>query len=332
MLKKHIILSLFICAVSFRGYSQAPTVSPYQMGAYVPGITNPGDYANPGMTGLLVVDYNIFFSSDKFIDENGSEVDNITLPGGDSRPLSVDLSGYINSLLLTYVSPELSFLGNARYFGFIAPSYFTSSMQVGLSELVIEDVVVNGGVGGFGDLNIAPLFLTWTSKNSKVDLTGGYMFTAPTGRYTTGAEDNVGIGFWSHDFQLFTYYYLNERATTLYVGQTFETHSKLKDADVKPGNRYIIEYGISQYVSERLDLTMQGSTTRQVSKDTGNDVIWDNSYKDKYSTIGAGAGYWVVPGVFYTNLKWWTNYNIREHFKFNSFQVQLLYIPNLGKK
>jgi hypothetical protein len=328
-IRRSLSFLIVLGAISLSVKAQMPQASPYQMGAYLPGIMNPSDYANPGMTGLIAIDYNIFFNSDKFIDKYGNDLNSIEIPGSGIKPLDVSISGYFNSLLITYVSPELKFLGNARYFGYVAPSFSTASFGVGLSQLIIEDITVNGGSSGLADLNIAPLFLTWTIKDSKMDITAGYMFTAPTGKYRSGADDNVGLGFWSHDFQAFAYYYLNERATTLYLGNTFETHSKIKDTDVKPGNRYILEYGLSQYVSERMDITIQGGHTMQVSADTGNDVYWDNTFRDRYSTIGAGAGYWLSVGKFYTNAKWWTNYGIKEHFKFNSFQVQLVYIPGL---
>jgi hypothetical protein len=32
----------------------------------------------------------------------------------------------------------------------------------------------------------------------RVDLTAGYGFYAPTGRFELGATDNIGLGFWTH--------------------------------------------------------------------------------------------------------------------------------------
>ena len=118
-----------------------------------------------------------------------------------------------------------------------------------------------------------------------------------------------------------------EKATALYLGNTFETHSKIKDIDVRPGNRYTLEYGVSQYLSERLEVNVQGGHTWQVGEDSGSDVYWDTSYEDRYSTIGVGLGYWPVTEILYLNLKWWTNYGIRQHFKFNSYQLQLIVNP-----
>ncbi len=329
---------LVFIAASFSGYAQslpAPIASPIQLGAYVPGLVNPRDYANPGTSGLIAIDYNLFFNTNQYYDRNGDKVDQLDFGlGYGPFPIDIDISGYINALAVAYVSPEINFLANARYIAVLAPYYATADYRVGLSELGDSTLVVDGGTGGFGDLGIAPLYLTWTFGEDKFDITGGYMFTAPTGRYETGADDNIGLGYWNHVLQLFMYYYpLPQKATALYLGNTFEFHSKVKDVDVRPGNRYTLEYGVSQYLSARFEITVQGGYTAQVGEDSGDDVYWDTSVKDRYSTIGAGLGFWPVPTKFYTNLKWWTNYGIRQHFKFNNFQIQLIYIPGvLGAK
>lgn len=321
-MKNVILFSFLAFLICFKGNTQsapAPIASPIQIGAYLPGLINPRDYTNLGTSGLIALDYNVFFSSDQYYDRNGNKTENLDL----------DLSGYLNILAVAYVSPEISFLGNARYIGFISPYYATSDYKVGLNELEDPALNLNGSVSGFGDLGIAPLFLTWSLGKDKFDVTTGYMFTAPTGKYETGADDNIGLGYWAHAFQLFTYYYLMQKATALYLGNTFELHGKTKDVDVRPGSRYTIEYGISQYLSESFEVTLQGGNTWQVGEDSGDDVYWDSSFKDRKSTIGVGLGYWPVKEKLYANLKWWTNYGMRQHFKVNSFQLQLIYIPGI---
>jgi hypothetical protein len=331
---KKIIFTVFLLLVaalaSTAQLPPAPLASPVQMGAYLPGLINPRDYANPGTSGLMALDYNLFFSSNEYIDRHGNKVDNLDLGlGFEPIPIDLDMSGYINALVIAYVSPELNFLGNARYMAILSPYYATADYRVGLGELVDSTLVVDGGASGFGDLGITPLYLTWSLGEDKFDITTAYMFTAPTARYETGADDNIGLGYWNHAFQLFTYYYLLEKATAIFLGNTFEFHGKVKDVDVTPGSRHTIEYGVSQYLSERFEVTIQGSHSWQIGEDSGTDVYWDTSYKDKSSTIGAGLGYWPVKEIFYANFKWWTNYNLRQHFKANSYQIQLIYIPGI---
>jgi hypothetical protein len=173
---KKFILLLLILPSTYLLYGQsspAAIVSPIQVGAYLPGLINPRDYANPETSGLMAIDYNVFFSSDQYYDRNGDKTENLDL----------DLSGYLNVLALVYVSPEMSFLGNARYIGFISPYFATSDYKVGLSELEDPGLNLNGSVSGFGDLGIAPLFLTWSRGEDKIYFKKGYKFTAPKCRY-----------------------------------------------------------------------------------------------------------------------------------------------------
>ncbi len=50
----------------------APIVSPIQTGAYIPGLMNPRDYTNPGTSGLIAMDYNVFYSTKDYYDRNGN--------------------------------------------------------------------------------------------------------------------------------------------------------------------------------------------------------------------------------------------------------------------
>ena len=304
-----------------------PLPSPVQSGSYIPGIIGVRDFANPGFSGIVAVDYNLFINSDKYVNRNGDQVDAINFPELGTLPIDVDLSGYINSLMLAYASPELSFLGNTQYMFFVAPNYITANVRVALGQLVNEGVV-DGGASGFGDLAVAPLFLSWGAENQKVDITGGYMFVAPTGRYETGADDNIGLGYWSHIIQVAGYYYpLPQKATAILVAPVLEFHGKTKDVDVKAGTRFALDYGISQYLSERFEVTLQGGHVRQIGEDSGNDVYWDTSVKDRMNIFGAGVGFWPMPNKFYTHFKWSTTYGNRQHFKVNTFELELLFIP-----
>ena len=231
--------------------------------------------------------------------------------------------------MLVYASPKLPFLGNAQYLFIAAPNYASAKVTVGLGEL-LNGTTVEGGASGFGDLTIAPLILSWSLD--KFDFTGGYLFYAPTGRYETGADDNIGLGYWSHIFQMASYYYPKpDKATAFMFMPSYEFHGNIKDADVRPGSRFIMEYGISQYLSEKLEVTLQGGHAWQMSEDSGSDVYWDTSVKDQRSVFGLGIGYWFLP-ILYANAKYTGSYGLKQNFKTNMFQLQIILIPNVFKK
>ena len=329
-MKNVLFLSLLLC--SGLVYSQIPEaiVSPAQAGAYLPGIMGVRDYANPGQDGLFIIDYNIFLDANTYYNQNGEKADAIQGPSGNTIPLDIDISGYINSLMLIYATPKLEFLGNAQYMFIAAPNYTTANTMVALGELT-NGKTIEGGVSGFGDLTISPLMLSWALN--KFDITGGYLFYAPTGRYNTGTDDNVGLGYWSHILQASTYYYPKpDKSTAILLMPSYEMHSKIKDVDVTPGSRLMLEYGISQYLSERFEVTLQGGHAWQLGEDSGNDIYWDTSIKDQMSIFGAGLSYWLIPSKLYLNAKYSTTYALKQHFKTNTFQLQIMLIPNILKQ
>jgi len=329
-MKNILIIILMLCSGIIYGQIPEQIVSPAQSGGYLPGIMGIRDYANPGQDGLFIIDYNIFLNANSYYNRNGDKVDAIQGPLENRIPLDIDISGYINSLMFIYASPKISFLGNAQYLFIAAPNYTTASIGVGLGELT-NGKTIDGGASGFGDLTIAPLMFSWTKE--KFDFTGGYLFYAPTGKYETGADDNVGLGYWSHVLQAASYFYPKpDKSTAVLLMPSYEFHGTIKDADVTPGSRFVLEYGISQYLSEKLEITLQGGHAWQVGEDSGNDVYWDTSVKDQMSIFGAGISYWLMPGKLYANAKYTASYGLKQHFNTNMFQVQIMLIPNLLKQ
>lgn len=303
-----------------------PIISPFQNGSYVPGTLGVRDYVNPGVSGWVISDYNTWLWSNKFVNRDGNDVNAIELiPELGSIPIDVDISGYVNNLVVTYASPQISALGNAQYIFFISPNYATVNASVGLGQLTNGRDLINGGSSGFGDLAVAPVFLSWGWD--KVDLTAGYMFTAPTGSFDAGADDNIGLGYWSHLFQASTYFYSANKNTAINLMPSYEFHSKIKDVDVKAGGRFLFEYGISQTIANQFEITVEGGHSWQVGEDTGEDVYWDTSFRDRFSTVGLGLGCWLTADKFYTQLRWSKTYGNRDNFKINTLGLELVYIP-----
>ena len=320
-LLKHLLLFVFI--ISFCPILLGQ-VSPYQSGAYLPGIAGVRDFSYPEFEGITIVDYNLGLWANKLTDHNGNTLKiNQVIPGFEDSEITVNVSGYINSLMMSYTSKPIKFLGNARYMGWVNPSFLTVNVRVKNFFEENSNIVVKAGDSGFGDLNVAPLYLSWQRK--KFDFTAGYLFCAPTGQYDSDANDNIGVGYWSHTFQAAAYYYLAEKSTAFMISPAYEIHSEIRDTNVKPGARFALEYGISQYFTERLEVTLQGGHVFQITEDKGEDVYWNRSYKDQLSSAGIGLGFWAVPNRFYGNLKWSTTYATKQNFIANALELQLIY-------
>ena len=113
------------------------------------------------------------------------------------------------------------------------------------------------------------------------------------------------------------------------VGLTYELNSKIKDVDVSPGNRFTLEWGVSQFLSERVEIGVHGGHNWQISDDSGADVYWDPAIHDKKSTISFNASLWPLEERFMINLKYGFDFGMVQRFKNDNYVINLLYVTNL---
>ena len=316
------------------GTASAQVASPLQSGHYAPGVMNIRDYAAPP-PGLFVIWYNWAMSSDTYVDRNGNELNSLNLsqidPALPDVDIDLDLKGFATVPALFWGS-TFEILGGARYMVGLAPNWATADYTVvaepgGPGYEPSDREVLEGSVSGLSDLFVAPVGLSWALGH--FDATFFYGFTAPTGRYETGADDNMGLGFWTHQFQGFGYFYPSEsQATALMLGLTYELNTEIKDVEVKPGNRLSLEYGISQYFTDWLELGVQGAHNWQITDDSGSDVFWDPSYHDQKSSLLFSAGFWPWAGRLYVAAKYGFDYGVRQRFKTNNLMLNFIWLTN----
>lgn len=337
------------------GTANAQVVSPMQPGHYVPGIINVRDAVTPP-PGLFVLWYNWSVSSDTYIDRNGNKLNSLNLsninPGFPDVGVDLDVNAFATVPVIAWV-PDFTLLGGARYEFAVAPNYFTADVKGGLipgvtgadpTARIFED-----SLSGFSDLVVVPLGLSWAfgefdkvtasdedlaamglPPRRRFNITTMYSFAAPTGRYETGASDNLGLGFWTHQVQGFGYYYpFEHQATAIMAGMTYEMNSGVKDADVTFGNRLSLEWGVSQYFTPWLELFIQGGHNWQVSDDSGADVFWDPTLRDRKSTLMFGAGFWPWEGRLNVSVKYGLDYAMRQRFDNSNFLVNVIFVTNL---
>ena len=310
-------------------------VSPFQTGAYMTAFSNVRDMA-AAPPGFFVLMYNYYAFTDTYVDKDGTKFNSFPLDMLDpGLPPDVDLSIKLNSYAAVpaffWASP-FQFLGGARLLVGVVPLYSTSKVSLITEQRdgsIDSDYNASAEdrISGFGDMFVQPLGLSWASK--WVDLTLAYGFTAPTGRYTTGADDNVGMGFWTHQVQAWgNFYPVEDQSTDLVLGLTYELNGEVKDADFNPGNRFSLEWGISQYVSDGLELGIMGGHNWQVSDDKGADVYWDPSYHDRKSTIALSPAFWAVKERLYISAKYMFDFGARQRFLTNGLMLNVIFVTN----
>ena len=81
-----------------------------------------------------------------------------------------------------------TFLGGAHYSA-------VATLPVAKNQLVSDIHGQLSGGGGFADSYYLPLILGWNKERASIRALAGFL--APTGRFTEGASDNVGSGYWT---------------------------------------------------------------------------------------------------------------------------------------
>src|SRR5262249_22457976 len=103
------------------------------------------------------------------------------------------------------------------------------------------------GGSGLSDTFVAPVAFGWHLPHS--DVNAAYAFTAPTGRFSPGASNNVGSGYWGNNLLVGSTGYLTKnKATTANVFVAWEGHGRMKDTQIVPGQALSLESGLGQVI------------------------------------------------------------------------------------
>jgi hypothetical protein len=164
--------------------------------------------------------------------------DTIRNADGKAITLSPESPGSIG---LTAVAPILSYVSKSKVFGANYGVLVVLPLANGSLEAPAFGLTQTIGTGS-GDVLFRPFDLGWHTK--RADVNAGLQFYAPTGRYVTGASDNIGKGMWTYEPFVGTTVYLDGKRTFSVATTAFwETHGNKKDSDVSVGNIVSLEGG-----------------------------------------------------------------------------------------
>ena len=204
-----------------------------QKGQYVPGQfgLNAGVIPDPGFTyGNLTLNY----SAGQLNNSNGN-----TVPG-----ITGTYSFWVLENIFYFV-PKHKILGG--YFAPYALVNFANGSLVG--DITGTSLSANGGGEGLADTFVEPFQMAWRLK--RIDFNTGYGFTAPTGRFTPGASDNVGSGYWGNNWTTGTTLYITKnKGTSANLFTDWEFHGKKNGVDITPGQAFTDEWGLGQVLPE----------------------------------------------------------------------------------
>jgi hypothetical protein len=283
-----------------------------QIGHYMPDVLNIRDLV-VAPKGFYAADYSPYYSSDGSYKGN-EKVKTIQagrmiqLPSGGQ--IEITATADVNLSVTSYgSSPTFIWSTGEQFLG--ADYQFILAPYIGYQKVKFEGEVTLGGPGiilpgdiarasvskedtssGFGDLYVQPVMLGWHQE--KWDFSLYYGFYAPTGEYDKSSLANVGYGFWSHELNFATYYYVDkQKATALFLDMNYEYNTRKEGSDVTPGQNVGFVYGISQYLSEQLEVGINGASLFKVTGDTGSDVR-NKEASDYTHSAGAQLSYWII--------------------------------------
>jgi hypothetical protein len=266
--------------------SGIPSLIAQQRGQYQPGQygLNAGVLPDPGIT---YVNFNVNYNADRLNFANGTPA-----------KIRGTYNVWAVSNAFFYV-PKFKILG-ARFAPFVAfPTLATGSLTL---PFLGDGVTAETGSLALADTWFQLANLGWHLP--RADVWTAYAFTAPTGRYTPGATDNIGSGYWGNNFSgAGTFYLTKDMGTTANFMGNWEIHGAKTtrstdistmfgtlpiNVQVTPGAAFTDEWGLGQAIpldkpflkptkiTKVVQLGLIGYDQAQVARNHSNNSIVDS--------------------------------------------------------
>ncbi len=270
-----------------------------QKGQWVPGQygLNAGTAPAPGFTYQNLA---LSYSAGTLNDPNGDK-----LPG-----ITGTYSFWVDENIFMFVPKH-------KVFGAYFEPYISVNVANGslVADLVGTNLGLNGGGGGLADLLVQPLNFGWHLP--RAEISAGYAFSAPTGRFTAGATNNVGSGYWGNHLNSgSTFYVTKNRATSASLFVDWESHGKKSGTNITPGQALTLEWGLGhvlpldKQMKKLVQLGLVGYDQWQVSDNSGV-----TSLLPHYSAhaVGFQSNFLVPPKGLTLFFKYYGEYSAKAH-------------------
>jgi hypothetical protein len=228
---------------------------------------------NSGVTpasGFSYTNQLLFYTRDQVKDDEGR-----TLPVAGLNTVVMDMN------TLTWVSKK-RILG-ARFSA-------AATLPFARNDLTSDIHGQISGGSGFADSYYLPFILGWSTGLADVKVV--YGFLAPTGRFTAGADNNVGSGYWTHALSSGqTFYLMQDKRLIFSAFQLYEFHTTQEGTGVHPGQTFNLDYSLMGSVYSTASLALQigvtGYEARQTTAKVGPNITPEAS-AERYAVNAFG--------------------------------------------
>lgn len=292
-------------------------------GHYNGGSFNTNDYFVPPASGWVFSLY-YSYSNMNYFNDSGEKTDVIEI--SEDPSFSVELGQKVNT---HSIIPMISYFGkskvlNARWGILALPMLNNPNANIALDFYSGQTVAGTSNIKinsfGLGDFYLQPIWLTW--EKNKISVTASYGAWIPIGKYKTNDSENVGLGYWSHNFRTIARYKLKEKIN-LTSGLTYEINSKQKGTDFVEASHLTFDYGTSYNFLMGHEIGLYGFATWETGNDKGEKAVLNN---DQIYGLGVYGSYWFVPGKIGVLSRFTNNFGVKNRFGGPSFQIGINYL------
>ena len=307
-MRAHLVFPFFavVALVAVANFVVLTPVQGQVRGVYPVGMSA----TNSGVTPEAGITYSnlfVFFSRDE---EKGSHGE-ILATGQNS--IMMDMNSFV------WVSKkEMGLLGGAVLSA-------SATLPIANNSLTSD---VNGalsGGGGFADSYYQPVILGW--RKQRFAMRAIYGFLAPTGRFSAGANTNVGSGYWTSVVASGQTIYLDSsKATALSAFQMYEFHGTQQGTMVHPGQTFNLDYSLTHTFplqrSLRLQLGLVGYGQWQTTDKHGPSITPEQTAaRYKVNALGFATNALLLEQKVSVGVKYFHEFECRSTFQGYTLQI-----------
>jgi hypothetical protein len=242
----------------------------------------------PGVYGRL---YTVYYGADSMNDANGHDMN-----------VGLDLNVVALVPRCIWITP-MTILGASYGCDVIAPILHT--------DLSIDAMSLKDKHTGLGDICVEPLILSWHLP--RADASAAFGVYCPTGNFEPTEPASPGMGFWTYMFTLGGTCYLDaDRTCAASVLSRYEINSKKEHVDVRPGDSFHFEWGLSKNIGKTLDLGVAGYCLWQITNDEGSDLTGSPSDRDRVFAAGPEVSYFIGAAKTFVSLRYLEEFDARD--------------------
>jgi len=241
-------------------------------------------------------------------------------------PLAVELGQKVKT---HSIIPMISYFGknkilDARWGVLVLPMVNNPNASIALDFYSHQSLAGKSSIDlnsfGVGDLYLQPVWLTWEKK--KIAASFSYGAWIPLGKYKANDAENIGLGYWSHNFRAMVRFKPKDKFSFI-SGVTYEINSKQQGTDFEEAPHLTFDYGGSYNFTMGHEIGFYGYGTWETGNDKGLKAVINH---DKIFGLEIYGSYWFIPGKIGALTRFTNTFGTRNRFGGASFQLGINYL------